>query len=259
MFSFLTHPFQLLPVAALVLARLAGLTLAAPLLGAPIIPNRVKIALCFTVMVLVLPVLPAPTALNLSLETVITGLFGELLIGLIMGLSVSMVFTGVQLTGTMIGQQAGLSLGEVINPLLDEQTTVIGQLLNLVTMLLFVMIDGPREFILAVLDTFRSIPLASFRFEESYLELIEELLTAAFTLGLRLAGPALIALLLTTALMGFVTRTIPQLNILTIGFAVQMVVALAVTAVVLGLSYELLYDAFQLVFERVRGAFGLAP
>ena len=70
-----------------------------------------------------------------------------------------------------------------------------------------------------------------------------DLLSAAFILAIKLFAPVLIALLLTSLVMGFLGRTMPQLNILTIGFALRSMSALAVAAVALAASQDVLVEA----------------
>lgn len=247
----------LLPSFLLVLFRVGGLTIAAPMFSSQTIPIRARAGLAFVIALMVFPLVHPLTPATLSLDAMVVTILGELLIGLIMGVAVGMLFVGARLAGLMIGQQAGIALGQVINPMMDGQSTIIGQLYFLVAMMVFLAVGGHRAMVSALLDTFQSIPPGSFRYNASMLGLIERLLTDAFILGIRLAGPALIALLLASLTMGVISRTIPQINVLTIGFAVRVFVALSVTGVSLPLVYDILYDAIVNTNDQVRLAFGL--
>ena len=123
--------------------------------------------------------------------------------------------------------------------------------------MIFLAVGGHRAMVSALLDTFQTIPPGSFRYSASMLELIERLLTDAFILAIRLASPALTALLLASLTMGVISRTIPQINVLTIGFAIRVFVALGVAGLSLPLVYDLLYDAILNTNDLVRMAFGL--
>lgn len=221
------------------------------------IPVRVRAGLAFVIALMVFPIVGPLMPVALSIDAIVVTVLGELLIGLIMGVAVGMLFVGARLAGLMIGQQAGIALGQVINPMMEGQSTIIGQLYFLVTMMIFLAVGGHRAMVSALLDTFQSIPPGSFRYSASMLDLIERLLTDAFILGIRLAGPALIALMLASLTMGVISRTIPQINVLTIGFAVRVFVALSVTGLSLPLVYDVLYDAIVNTDDLVRMAFGL--
>ena len=74
-----------------------------------------------------------------------------------------------------------------------------------------------------------------------------------------MAGPVLIALFLSGTAMGFLSRTMPQLNILSIGFTVRVMVAIGVAGFALAGYQELLVDAVWTAFEMIREGMGLPP
>ena len=148
-------------------------------------------------------------------------------------------------------------LGQTVNPMAEGQSTIIGEVYFLCAMMVFVAIGGHRAAVIALLDTFQAMPPGAVRYESSILPLLEGLLTAAFGLALRLAAPVLIALFMTEMTMGFVAKTIPQLNILSIGFSIRIFIGLTVAALSLSAAYDLLYDSFMDTFAAVRAAMGL--
>lgn len=246
----------LLPSFAIVLFRVAGLTLTAPLISSSAHPAQLKIAFSFMVACMIFPIVAPAAPLTLTFASMIGVVFGELMIGLIIGTTVSVMFTGAELAGTMIGQQAGLALGQVVNPMLDEESSIIGQVYFLVILMVFLAVGGHRSMVAALLDTYQTLPPGSFRFSESMLTLLEDVLRSAFEFGMRLAAPALTALFIASLVMAFMSRTMPQLNILTIGFAVRAFVALAAAALSMSLSYDLIHDEIVNVFDALRGALG---
>jgi flagellar biosynthetic protein FliR len=231
-----------LPGFFLVLVRVTGLMLAAPVFGSQSIPVRIKaaasIAIAFSVFPAVLPQLPAVV----DLRSVLLGIPGELAMGFIMGLGMSLLFLGLELAGLAIGQQAGLSLGQIFNPALDTNSTIMGQVFFIVGMSAFLVLGGHREMVAGVLDTFQTIPPLTFEFSEQALAVLLVALQSAFQLALRISGPALLALLVSTMAMGFVSRTIPQLNILSVGFSVKATIALGIAGIVITASSDLLID-----------------
>jgi len=245
-----------LPAFAMVLFRVGGLTISSPLVGSPVVPARVKIAFSLVVSLMLFPMVWTKLPVALGWPSVVLTVFGELLIGLVIGLAVDLVFLGVRLAGVLIGQQAGIALGQVVNPMLEGESTIVDQLYYLVTLMVFLGIGGHRVMVRALLDTFDTIPPGSFGADPSIVQMLGELLSAAFIVGLRLAAPALTALFIASLAMGFIARTIPQLNILTIGFAVRVFVGLTVAAFALTLSFDVLYDAILDVFDLLRPVVG---
>jgi flagellar biosynthetic protein FliR len=248
-----------LPVFALVLFRLSGLVLTAPMLASPVIPVRIRAAVAFTLAAMVFPMVRVQAPANLTLATAVVGGVGEVMIGAAIGLSLSILLLVGEVAGSMIGQQAGLSLGEVIDPLHNEQASVVGQVYTIVLTIVFLLAGGHRAAIAAVLDTFKAIPLLSYNADDSIVVLLVEMLTAAFIVGLRVAGPAMIALFLTAIALAVVSRAMPALNILSVGFTVKVMVAVAVIWLTLGLCQDILVDAVWDGLDTVRAAFGLEP
>jgi flagellar biosynthesis protein FliR len=124
-------------------------------------------------------------------------------------------------------------------------------------MMLFLTIGGHRVMVRALLDTFTSIPPGSFRATGSHAVLTEQLLTETFIVGLRLAAPAVTALFIASLTMGLIARTVPQLNILTIGFQIRVLIGIGIAAISLSLAFDLLHDAILSVLERVGTALGV--
>ncbi len=246
-----------LPLFAMVLCRVGGLMLAAPIFGSNAVPVRIRGALAMAISAVMFPLIAPKLPADVTLIAAIPGVLGELMIGLIIGLSLSLVFAGMQLAGMIIGQQAGLALGQVFNPVLNTETTIIGQLFFLAALAAFVLVGGHRELLRALLDTYDAIPVLSFRLEMSHVDLIAGLLSAAYALGLRLAAPVLLALLIATLSLGFLSRTMPQLNILSIGFPVRVLIALCTAGFVLAASGELLSDALVDAFDQLRLVLGM--
>ena len=159
--------------------------------------------------------------------------------------------------GLIVGRQAGIGLSEVFNPTLNQQSSIVGQIYTIVLMLLFLIAGGHRAAMAALLDTFDAIPLLAFRYGESYMQLCVEMLAAAFILGIRIAAPVLVALFLTETALALLSRTMPQFNILTVGFTLRTMVGLGVAALALTGAEEILLDAIWDGVEAVRTAAGL--
>jgi len=249
-----------LPALALVFFRLTGLMITAPLFSAAVVPRRVRAAMVLVLTVMIFPMVVArPDALDASFSNVVVGGATELMIGAAVGLSLTLVLMGAQVAGELVSQQAGMSLGAVINPLLGAQVTVLTQVYAMVVTFFFLLAGGHRAMMAALLDTFRVIPVLSYAPGDSIVVLLLETLMSAFILGVRLAGPMVIALFITETALALLSRTMPQLNILSVGFTVRSLIALAVAAIALSAGEGTLLNAIADGLDLVRAAFGLGP
>jgi len=226
----------------LVFARVGGLTMTAPIYGTKAVPLHVRILLAATLTLLIAPAqwngtVSAPGGLLNYLV-----LFGvEAVIGACLGLGVLILIHGMTLAGEMIGQASGLSISSVFDPALDENVPLFSRLMFLMAICLFLCLGGHRLVMAGLLDTFQTIPPGSGRFPSSMAEGFVTLVGQSFSLGIRAAAPAVTALLLATLILGLIGRTLPQLNILAVGFGFNSLLALAA----LGLTFGTAAWAFQ--------------
>ncbi len=251
--------FARLPVFALVLFRLTGLAIAAPLYSGRAIPVRIRAAMVMVLAAMLFPIIAPTVPSEVSLSVALIGGITELIVGAAIGLSVTILLMGAEVAGEMVSQQAGISLGDVINPFFEQQSSIIGQLYAVVLTWVFLLGGGHRAMMAALLDTFEVIPILSYEPGDSIVLLLIEMLTAAFILGVRLAAPVLIALFLSGTALGFLSRTMPQLNILSVGFTLRALLTLGVAALTLTACQGMMLSALDDGLDAIRAGFGLQP
>jgi flagellar biosynthetic protein FliR len=240
-----------------VLARVSGLIMTAPLFGTAEIPTQVRALFAFAIALIITPLqLSAGLQMPENIPVYAVGIGGELLIGIMLGLGVMILLSGVEVAGQIISQMSGMSLADVFNPGFNSEVPIISHLLYMVTMAVFVLIGGHRLLMGAVLDTYKFLPVGRAQFPESMADLLCGLMAESFSLAIRGAAPAMIALLLATVVLGLISRTLPQLNILAIGFGLNAAATFLVLAVSLGtiawLFREQLDPAVEAIVQALR-------
>ncbi|MEX2170859.1 MAG: flagellar biosynthetic protein FliR [Pirellulales bacterium] len=222
-------------VFALILGRVGALVMTAPVFGTQALPMQVRGLLAVALSLLVMPLHTTQSPpgdwnlLDFSLLMV-----NEVLVGLLLGVGVTILFTGVQLAGHLISQLSGLSLAEVFDPAIEEQASVFTQLFYFLTLAMFVALGGHRLVMQALLDTFVWAPPGHAELGDNYIEAVVTLLTQSFRLGIRAAAPLMASLLLATVLLGLIGRTLPQINVLVLGFGVNSLLTLAMLLITIG-------------------------
>jgi flagellar biosynthetic protein FliR len=222
-------------VFTLVLARVSGMIVIAPLFGTLTMPRHVRAFLAVTMSLLV-----APVYLNTSLPPVdgvasyAHFLANEVAIGLLLGLGVNIMFSGIQVAGQIVSQMSGMSLADVFDPGFDESVSVFTTLFYYLTMAVFVAIGGHRLMVEAILDTFTWAPPGHAALGDTYVDALTGLMTQSFMLGVHAAAPILVALFLSTIVLGLIGRTLPQINIIAVGFGVNSLLTLAMLLLSLG-------------------------
>src|SRR5688572_19336220 len=221
-------------VFTLVLSRLSGLMMTAPIYGSMEVPARVRALLVVALALLVTPSQIAHPAEAATLIDYAVLIGGELAIGLVLGLGVQILFLAPQVAGQLISQMSGIALADVFNPSLDSEIPVFSQLLYLFSLAIFLVIGGHRLVMAGLLETFEVIPPGQASLLATFSESFTTLVAQSFELGLRAAAPTVMALLLATLIMGLISRTVPQLNVMSFGFGVSAITTLVVLSVSLG-------------------------
>lgn len=248
-----------LPAFLLVLFRISGLMLASPLFSSPAVPLQFKALLTLAVSMAIFPVVGQHVPEPVTLASALAGLVGEVFIGLFIGMGVSMVLLGVQFAAEAISYQAGLGLGNVFNPMMDTSSTVLAQLFFFIATMIFIGIGGDHALIGALLHSFESVPPLAFHVTEGVTALVIDMLGAAFELAIRIGGPTLLSLMLGLLVLGFISRTMPQLNILTVGFPMKLILALSILALTIMSIEPVLVDGFGDCFDAIRSGLNLQP
>jgi flagellar biosynthesis protein FliR len=238
----------------LVLARVGGLTLTAPIYGTADVPLRVRILLAVGLAVLIVPT-QWYVAVERPGNVVHYGLLlgGEAIIGACLGLGVLILIHGMTLAGELIGHASGLAIADVFDPSLDENVPLFSRLMFLVGVAVFVCLGGHRMVMTGLLDTFRAIPPGSGGSYGSLGDIFVTLVSQSFALGVRAAAPAVTALLLATLILGLVGRTLPQANILSVGFGLNAMLAFAALGLTLGVAVWAFQDQIEPAMETILG------
>jgi flagellar biosynthesis protein FliR len=222
-------------VFTLVLTRTSTLLMTAPLFGSQVLPRRLRALLAVAMSLIV-----APVYLNTSLPPITH--FGELgrllaneaLVGLLLGLGMNLLLSGIQVAGQIVSQMSGLSLAGVFDPTIEEDVSVFSQLFYFLTLAVFVAIGGHRIVTEALLETFATAPPGNAALGANYLEVLTSVVTQSFILGIRASAPLLAALLLSNIVLGLISRTLPQINVIAVGFGVNSLLALGLLSLSLG-------------------------
>jgi len=219
----------------LFLGRMLPILALAPFFGARVLPNPVKVALGISFFAIFLPQLIFVTTTPLSFNILlITYFIKELFVGLIIGFMVSIPFIIVQNAGILIDHQRGGASLMVNDPTIQNQSSPLGTLFNLVLIYLFFWIDGPFVVLDIVSQSYNILPPDKF-LNSQILNPNSQLVTdivlimgQVMIISTQLAAPALIMILMTDFFLGIANRLAPQVQITFLGMPLKSLLALAV-------------------------------
>lgn len=254
MFDFTQHHLFLL---ALVLTRTSGVVLAGPPFGTNELPAQVRVLLALMLTVLIYPgQLGTPLTPPITLAGYIPAIGAELFIGFLLGSGVVLLFSGVQLAGQIIGQMSGMTLADLYSPGLDANVPLLSQLLYMLALAIFLLAGGHRLAMGGFLETFQTIPPGSMSINTSLSECVITLLVQSFSVGIRVAAPATVALLLASLVLGIISRTLPQLNVMALGFGLNALTTFGILSASLAGMAWLFQDEIEPTLRTVLDAMG---
>ena len=240
-FEISQSPQTFIVLVGLSFARLVSFFSIVPFFGGASVPARVKVATAMSLVVILYPSLeasvPAGQPLGFGPIGFIALLAKEVLVGFTLGFIASLVFEAVQVAGRVADFQRGSTMGELYAPQVQSRVSELGQFQLQLAIVLFIAIGAHRLFIGALLRSFDFIPVLDFpKLAAGWspaAELIVKMTASVFSIGLQLAAPVLIALLLTDLFFGIINRVAPQVNVFFLSMPVKMLVGVIVILIIL--------------------------
>ena len=227
----------------LVFFRLAGMMLFAPLFGSARIPRRVKVMLVSVLTLGIASGVGQRVTLPPTTWQLAAAIGGEMAFGLAMGMALSLIFVAAQWAGELIGQQMGLNLSEVFDPQFGGSGSVLGELYFMLTLVVFLSIDGHHAMLRGVRESFDALPLLSVGVDRGVFDTVTGLLGGATVLAIRLAAPMLVTMLIVDLVLGLIGKTMPQMNVMSAGLTLRAVVGMVIVIVGLSMTSSVLRDA----------------
>ena len=237
----------------LVLCRISGLFLLTPILSGETVPRRVKAAFIVVLAGVVYPTIDHARYSQVPLElwSLAPVVASELAIGAAIGFMALIPIMSVQLAGLVMGQQLGLALAEQFNPALNISAENFGQLLFMTTIASFIWIGGLEFVFASAVLTFDALPAGSFPWSATPVDLLSGLVASGFVVAIQISMPVLAIILLETIAMGFVMRTVPALNVLSVGFPLRILAGtMAFVGGLIAMKHTIIVD-LQRVFAEI--------
>ncbi len=234
-------------------SRLAGLFFFAPILSSLIVPMRFKALLVFMLGAAVYPMVPMrldpSAAAHLDVISILPLVVSESVIGFSMGLIATTPLMALEMAGVLTGQQMGLGLARVYNPEAEYDVDVLGQLLFYIASGVFFSMGGLEVLFSSMIRSFERVPVGGFAVGQTPLDLLVGVVHSSFELAMRVSAPVSGIIFLVVIVLGAITKTMPQINIMSVGFTIKIIAGLTmmVTAV-----YAVQHGALETISRTLR-------
>jgi flagellar biosynthetic protein FliR len=204
-----------------------------PVFGSRNIPGAAKAGLTLFLTLTVFPLIAAESSpvIPQTLIPYIFLLLSELLFGLTVGFASSLVFSGVQMTGSLLDMQVGFGVVNIFDPQAGQQVPLIGNFKYILALLLFLIANGHHILLTAIVNSFKIAPVSGIAFSSSIATMMINMISGIFTLAVQITVPVLAALIITDIALGILARTMPQMNVFVVGVPAKIIVGIFVLSV----------------------------
>lgn len=211
----------------LALFRVSALIMFAPVIGGQTVPKLVKIGLALTTTLVVFPfVKSCPKDMPPTIAAFLVAVVKEVSIGLVLGYALRLAFEGIQIAGQIIGFEMGFGIVNVIDPQSNLQVSIIGQFFYTMAVMIFLAMDGHHAILRGIGLSFDVAPIGRVRLPASVADKLVRMSGEMFTIAVQVSAAAMTLLVLNKIAVGLVARTVPQMNVLVVGFPLDITVGL---------------------------------
>jgi flagellar biosynthetic protein FliR len=205
------------------------------------IPMQVKAAMAFyftIVLYPIVPVVPEPATTWQYYGAVLS----EVMVGLLAGLALQIVFGILDYAGEIIAYVMGFSLASAIDPQTQMQRPLVAQFISTMGLMIMLAFNGHHLLLWWVAELLQRSQLGGFVTHPDMLDYLLHAFANLFVIGFSIAFPIVALALLSDIIFGMLMKTMPQFNLLVVGFPIKIALSFGVWIVVLG--------AMMLIFKR---------
>ena len=226
----------------LVLIRLSIVTFMFPVFSSNVFPARLKLGFALVAALLFYSVVQIDLN-RFPMSVPATGLLiiAEVMIGLTLGLCLRMFFGAVQLAGQVIGFQMGFAMINVVDPQTGSNVSIMDQLGYWVCVLIFLLLNGHHIMFLAVIDSFKLVPIGVFMMQDAMMAKMLELTSHLFFLAVKIGAPVIASLAFVSVGFGMMAKFSPQMNVMIVAFPLKIIAGL----VLFGLTLQIIIIVTQ--------------
>lgn len=191
--------------------------------------------------------------------TIIIYAFNEVMTGITLGFVTSIIFYVIEMAGSLMDQQIGLGMISMFDPNTKSNSSLLSRLLYWVAILIFFIVDGHHMLIKELSSSYKIVGIGkSIVFQESIMAIMNSF-TQYFIIGLKIAIPIVLIIIITDLTMGLISRTVPQLNIMILGMPIKMLVGVASFLIALPMIIKAMVSAFSYLPDVYQNIYKALP
>lgn len=237
----------------LVLSRVGGLFLLAPVFSSKLIPTQVRLMAAMAISLALTPIATHGQPIPGDTGTICLLMVKELAVGLLFAFPPAVVMAAVEAGAGLLDTIIGFSFAAVLDPVNNQQNAILGQFYTLFATMVFLLGGGDQIMIGGMAASYRELPIDDWPHMSAVTGQALSAFSQVFAIGLEIAAPVLVALIITDAALGLVSKAVPQMNVFVVGLPAKLLVGFTVIAASLPfVSSELQTQLTQSVGQAVQ-------
>ncbi|MGE4354771.1 MAG: flagellar biosynthetic protein FliR [Oscillospiraceae bacterium] len=242
-----------LDYALLLFLRVSGILIGSPVFGRNNVPNMAKIGFCGVLSLIFILCMPAPQEYPIygTLLEYFLICLKELLFGAAMGFVLTTMFNLTMTAGSIIDYQTGFSMASIYDFQNNTQSPLSGNLLNIMMLVTFFLMNGHLKLIEIVFRTFEAVPVGTATAAPEIVWVAAEVMSRAFILSVMVSMPVMAAGIMMEVALGAMIRTVPQMNMFVVGIPLKIIVGLITMFLTLKVFSDCLNGIFTQSFDYV--------
>jgi flagellar biosynthetic protein FliR len=207
--------------------RFTALFIAVPIFSHQNIPMNIKAAMAFFFTIVFYSSMP-PLEIAINPATVILAILSEFMLGLVVGIILQLTYNVITFAGGIISYMMGFSMASAIDPQSGVSMPIVSQFLSMMGMMVLLELNLHHWVLLFVDTSLKKIPLGGFIMSENIFHYVISAASNMFLVGFMIAFPIIALSWLADVIFGMLMKTMPQFNLLVIGFPIKIMVSFTV-------------------------------
>ncbi|WP_394898986.1 fused FliR family export protein/FlhB family type III secretion system protein [Clostridium paraputrificum] len=183
----------------------------------------------------------------------------EIMSGVILGFIANMIFDFIRMAGGYMDIQIGLSMMNMLDPSSETTSTPFSNLLYFISMVIFFIIDGHHLLIKCLIQSFKVVNIGQNIVFQDTFSVVLDAFREYFVIGVKIAIPLVLIIIITDLCMALVSRTVPAINVMILGMPVKMVVGLLTFIALLPIMIKIVSYAFNLIPDIIEEMLKVLP
>lgn len=238
----------------LILVRVSGFMVSAPIFSLRNIPMRAKAILAIALSVPIFHILPYEpltytTVVDYSILVIL-----EMICGLVMGFMANVSYYILSFAGQVIDQEMGFSMVNQYDPITSAQVTITGNLYTYAVMLMLLVTNMHQYLIRAIVDSFSVIPVGAATMDFGIYQLMKRFMVDYFVIGFRIVLPIFASMLVVNTILAILAKVAPQMSMFVIGLQLKVFVGLAVLVLMIMMITGVADLIFREMMSMIRDA-----